>query len=298
MASRKPARSASGQTRTAESASRAGSGDARRSGGAATSGTAVQGSETGRPAAQDGTGQSTGRQNTSGRNAGRQNSGGRSSRAQNGRPQNGRDGQGGRGQGPGQDSRGGRGQRQGQDSRGGQSGQPGRATATQARLGATVVSPAKAVPGYSAPLWVQLTALVLSVGGLGMSVYLTIAHYTSTSILACSNKGYIDCAKVTTSAQSIVFGVFPVAVLGLAFYVFMVAINTPWAWRWQHPLIPWVRTAGIITGIGFVLYLIYAEVIEIGNICLLCTIVHIITFLLFVLLMSVAPFFKTQANTR
>jgi uncharacterized membrane protein len=282
MASRKPARTGSGQTRT-ESASPAGSGNARRGGAAGTSGTAVQGGKTGRSATQGTTRQNTARQN---------------SRPQGGRGQGGR-GQGGRGQGGrGQGGRGQGGRGQGPDGRGSQAGQLGRATATQARLGGTVVSPAKAVPAYSAPLWVQLAALVLSVGGLGMSIYLTIAHYTTTAILACSNKGYIDCAKVTTSAQSIVFGVFPVAVLGLAFYVFMVAINTPWAWRWQHPLIPWVRTGGIITGIGFVLYLVYAEVIEIGNICLLCTIVHIITFLLFVLLISVAPFFKTQADTR
>jgi uncharacterized membrane protein len=145
-----------------------------------------------------------------------------------------------------------------------------------------------AVPRFRAPQWLQWATLVLSVAGLGMSIYLTIAHYTSTSVLACSDKGYINCAKVTTSAESVVFGVFPVAVLGLAFYVFMVAINTPWAWRSQWAPIWVARTAGIITGIGFVLYLIYAEVIEIGNICLLCTIVHIITFLLFVLLISVA----------
>jgi uncharacterized membrane protein len=31
------------------------------------------------------------------------------------------------------------------------------------------------------------------------------------------------------------------------------------------------RLGGIITGIGFVLYLLYAELIEIGNICLWCT---------------------------
>jgi len=140
------------------------------------------------------------------------------------------------------------------------------------------------------PLWFQLTTLVLSVGGLGVSIYLTIAHYTSATILACSNTGVVNCEKVTTSAESVVFGIFPVAVLGLAFYVFMVAINTPWAWRYSQPWMTWLRTAGGIAGIGFVLYLIYAEIIEIGNICLWCTSVHVITFLLFVLLMSVAPF--------
>jgi uncharacterized membrane protein len=168
----------------------------------------------------------------------------------------------------------------------------GRANVTPARGrgGALAAgSPAdKAEIPFSAPTWLQWTSLVLSLAGLGMSIYMTIAHYTSTNILVCSNKGYIDCAKVTTSPESMVFNVFPVAVLGLAFYVFMTAINTPWAWRSGIAAIWWARLAGIITGIGFVLYLIYAEVIQIGNLCLDCTTVHVITFLLFVVLIFAA----------
>jgi uncharacterized membrane protein len=238
MASRKPARAASGQTKTADSAARSQTTKAK-------------------------TGQArTGQAKTGQVKTGQARTG-----------QNGRAGQGGRGQ----DNRG----------RNGAGAAQGRTTATQAKAAAATAAP----PPSTAPrLWFQITALVLSLAGLGMSIYLTIAHYTSTSILTCPDKGYINCAKVTTSPQSMLFGIFPVAVLGLAFYVFMVAINTPWAWRWQHPLIPWVRTIGIITGICFALYLIYAEVIEIGNLCLLCTSVHVITFLLFLLLMSVSPF--------
>jgi uncharacterized membrane protein len=132
-----------------------------------------------------------------------------------------------------------------------------------------------------APLWLQISTLVLSLGGLGDSIYLTIAHYTSSNILACSDKGVINCAKVTTSPESIVFGIFPVAVLGLAFFVFMVAINTPWAWRARLPVIRWARLGSVIVGIVFVLYLVYTEVITLGNICLFCTYAHVITLLLF-----------------
>ncbi len=131
------------------------------------------------------------------------------------------------------------------------------------------------------PLWLQISTLVLSLGGLGVSIYLTIAHYTSSNILACSTKGIINCAKVTTSPESIVFGIFPVAVLGLAFFVFMVAVNTPWAWRARLPVIRWARLASVIVGIVFVLYLVYTEVITLGNLCEWCTSVHVITLLLF-----------------
>lgn len=201
----------------------------------------------------------------------------------------------------GQNSRGQNGRAQAsrvQNGRAGQ-GRPG-VTQTQGRGGAPAAgsSASKADIPFSAPVWLQWTSLVLSLAGLGMSVYMTIAHYTSTNILVCSNKGYIDCAKVTTSPESMVFSVFPVAVLGLAFYVFMTAINTPWAWRSGIAAIWWARLIGIITGIGFVLYLIYAEVIQIGNLCLDCTTVHIITFLLFVVLVYAATMRPTPDTTR
>ena len=176
----------------------------------------------------------------------------------------------------------------------------GRPGATQGRGGAPAAesSVSKAEIPFSAPAWLQWTSLALSLAGLGMSIYMTIAHYTSTNILVCSNKGYIDCAKVTTSPESMVFNVFPVAVLGLAFYVFMTAVNTPWAWRSGIAAIWWARLAGIVTGIGFVLYLIYAEVIQIGNLCLDCTTVHIITFLLFVVLVFAATMRPTSEAAR
>jgi uncharacterized membrane protein len=180
----------------------------------------------------------------------------------------------------------------GQDNRaaGGRPG-PGRPAGPQGRAAAGLAdSPAvKTEDGrFRVPAWAQWTSLVLSLAGLGVSIYLTIAHYTSTSILACSSKGYVDCAKVTTSSQSMVFGVLPVAVLGLAFYVFMVAVNSPWGWRMRIPLVWWARLGSVVVGMGFVLYLLYAEIIQIGNICLWCTSVHAITFLLFVLLVFIA----------
>jgi uncharacterized membrane protein len=129
-----------------------------------------------------------------------------------------------------------------------------------------------------------LATLILSLYGLGASIYLTIAHYDTHISLICSDKGLINCQEVTTSPESIVFGIFPVAVLGLAFYVFMVAVNSPWGWRLSWPSVGWLRLGSVIAGMGFVLYLIYAEVDEIHAICLWCTSVHVATFLIFALL--------------
>jgi uncharacterized membrane protein len=214
--------------------------------------------------------------------------GGPGARGPGGRGQDPR-GQGGRGQG-------GRGQGgRGPDTRG----RNGRPASAPARSGARAAEPlaAGSAARPSAPRWFQLTTLILSLGGLGVSIYLTVVHYTSLSNLACSASGAINCEKVITSPESMVFGVFPVAVLGLAFYVFMVAISTPWAWRSRLPAIGWARLGGVVTGMGFVLYLLYAEIVQIGNICLWCTSVHVITFLLFVLLVFQATF-GTGATAR
>ena len=157
------------------------------------------------------------------------------------------------------------------------------------------------------PRWLPLAAGLLSLIGFGLSVYLTITHLHPAA-LVCSNKGLVNCTAVTTSAESKVFGIFPVAELGLAFYVFMVAINTPWAWRTQRVFrlgpvsignqeIRWIRLASVVVGIGFVLYLLYAELVQIGNICLFCTGVHITTFLLFVLILFDSVFRQAPPNT-
>jgi uncharacterized membrane protein len=135
-----------------------------------------------------------------------------------------------------------------------------------------------------------LATLILSLYGLGASIYLTLAHYDTHVSLICSDKGLINCEEVTTSPESIVFGIFPVAVLGLTFYVFMVAVNSPWGWRLSWPAVRWLRLGSVIAGMCFVLYLIYAEVDEIHAICLWCTSVHVATFLIFALLIFYSAF--------
>jgi uncharacterized membrane protein len=155
-----------------------------------------------------------------------------------------------------------------------------------------------------------VTTWVLSMIGLGVSIYLTITHYDTSVVIACSDKGLVNCEKVTTSAQSMVFNIFPVAVLGLAFYMFLFLINSPLGWmfdpsriswlRWtrlDRRSISWLRLGSVVVGMGFVIYLVYAELIQIGNICLFCTSVHVVTFLIFVLLVYDATSWSSSAAT-
>jgi len=149
------------------------------------------------------------------------------------------------------------------------------------------------------PPWLQWTTWVLSLAGLGVSVYLTIVHYNTAVTLACPATSSINCEKVVTSPQSVVFGI-PVAVLGLAFYVFLAAANSPRVWRMAWPPIRWARLGSMVVGIVFVLYLIYTELFTIRAICLWCTSVHVITFVLFVLIVfsAAAGYGTAKALTR
>jgi len=136
------------------------------------------------------------------------------------------------------------------------------------------------VANIRVPRWAWPTTLTLAVLGLADSAYLTYVHFTTVQNLSCLANSIIDCAAVTTSPESEIFGHIPVSVTGLAFYVVVVALMTPWAWR--APRLRWPRVAVMVVGMGMVFYLLYAELVEIGKICEYCTGVHIITFLLLV----------------
>jgi uncharacterized membrane protein len=77
----------------------------------------------------------------------------------------------------------------------------------------------------------------------------------------------------------------------------MAAINSPLGWRWNRREVKWLRLGSVIIGMGFVLYLIYAELIQIGNICLWCTSVHVATFLIFALLVYEATSWTSKTAT-
>lgn len=131
----------------------------------------------------------------------------------------------------------------------------------------------------------NIALLVCSVAGLGVSIYLTLAHYAKSVNLVCSNTGAINCEKVTTSPQSMVFGI-PVAVLGLLFFVPMLVLSLPVIYQRVDKRIAVLRLAFSVVGMGFVLYLVYAELFIIHAICIWCSSVHVLTFIVFCLVVS------------
>ena len=77
--------------------------------------------------------------------------------------------------------------------------------------------------------------------------------------------------------------------LGLVFFVPMIALCLPVAWRSADRRIHLARLVLSITGVGMILYLIIAELFIIKAICLWCSSVHLITFILFVIIVTASP---------
>lgn len=117
---------------------------------------------------------------------------------------------------------------------------------------------------------------------------MTVAHYTEAAILACSGSGELSCTLVTTSLESRFLGI-PVALMGLGFFVVMSVLTWPPLWRRDERWLAVARSLLAVAGVLFVLWLIAAEVLIIGHICLWCTGVHVVAISLLLVITRATP---------
>ena len=132
--------------------------------------------------------------------------------------------------------------------------------------------------------WAPIALLALAVIGIGVSVYLTAVHYQSAP-LVCSSTGLIDCARVLSSAYSVVPGTqIPITIPGMGWFVIAGALAALAAFRGQErrdlrlATLAWA-SLGMLT----VFYLVYTELVSLHTICIWCTSVHIIIFVMFLI---------------
>lgn len=107
----------------------------------------------------------------------------------------------------------------------------------------------------------RITMLVVSVIGLGVASYLTIAHYTHSQV-QCLDTG---CETVQHSRWSMLLGV-PVALLGVVGYLIMIGSLLVR----QSEMSRLVSVGNAIVGFGFSCYLTYRELFSIHAICPWC----------------------------
>lgn len=133
--------------------------------------------------------------------------------------------------------------------------------------------------------------LVMAVAGIAIAAYLTTVHYAKIP-LVCSTGGAINCAAVTSSRFSVVPGTqLPITIPGMLWFVVSGALavvalaaarrgqEEPERLRLAHML--W-GAAGLL----FVLYLVYAEIVQLHQFCEWCTAIHLLTLFTFLIALA------------
>jgi uncharacterized membrane protein len=117
--------------------------------------------------------------------------------------------------------------------------------------------------------WLDLAIPILSIIGLGVSIYLTYVEVTHTHAL-CGPVG--DCNAVQSSPYAKLFGLIPIGLVGALGYI---AILVTWSWRRMRSD-PFSKIAGPIMfgmalfGTLFSVYLTYLELFVIHAVCIWC----------------------------
>ena len=124
----------------------------------------------------------------------------------------------------------------------------------------------------------QAAAVLVSVAGVCISVYLTLLHYAGV-VPACPASGAINCEAVLSSSYAVIAGTqVPTSVLGIAWFAVSAVL---WATGRRWPVYAWMAV-----GLTFVLSLVYVEIVLLGAICLWCTAAHILVLALFVMALT------------
>lgn len=114
----------------------------------------------------------------------------------------------------------------------------------------------------------QLSALLASVAGVAVSIYLTVLHYTGV-VPGCPVTGPINCEAVLTSSYAVIAGTgLPTSAAGIVWFAISALI-------WTRPFGA-VHLAWSGLGLVTVLYLVFVEIVRLGAICLWCTGAHVL----------------------
>jgi len=119
----------------------------------------------------------------------------------------------------------------------------------------------------------QKLAVVASVAGLAISIYLTVVHY-STIPLACPANAVVNCEQVLSSRYAVIGDSgLPTSAAGIAWFLVSAALALL---RRRRALLAW-SSIGLLT----VLVLVYIEIVKLGAVCIWCTAAHAMVLLIF-----------------
>ncbi len=135
--------------------------------------------------------------------------------------------------------------------------------------------------------WLLPIILTLSVVGLIDAGYLTWEHYQTANIIPCYYNPrlpafFSDCGKVLNSAYSVLFGVIPLALIGLIHYGILTAVILLAIITGKKFFRYWTMLETTIGALAS-LYFVYLMVIVIKSFCQFCGLSALISFILFII---------------
>ena len=120
-----------------------------------------------------------------------------------------------------------------------------------------------------------MLAVLASVAGLAISVYLTVVHF-STIPLACPANAVVNCEQVLSSRYAVIGGsAVPTSVAGIVWFAISAGLALL---RRRHALLAWA-SIGLVTA----LFLVYVEIVQLGAVCIWCTAAHAMVLLIFLI---------------
>jgi uncharacterized membrane protein len=132
----------------------------------------------------------------------------------------------------------------------------------------------------------QLLALAASVAGLGVSIYLTVVHYSSIP-LACPATAQINCLEVLSSAYAVLWiSTIPTSAAGIVWFA-VSALLAACRLAGREQLAS-VQLGWSALGLLIVLVLVYMEIVLLGAICVWCTTAHLLVLLIFLISLTSA----------
>jgi len=121
-------------------------------------------------------------------------------------------------------------------------------------------------------------ALLASVAGLAISVYLTVVHL-STIPLACPANAVVNCEQVLTSRYAVIAGsALPTSAAGIVWFTLSGGLAL---FRRRRALLAWA-SIGLVTA----LFLVYVEIVQLGAVCIWCTAAHAMVLLIFLVALT------------
>ncbi|HLI87907.1 MAG TPA: vitamin K epoxide reductase family protein [Ktedonobacteraceae bacterium] len=130
----------------------------------------------------------------------------------------------------------------------------------------------------------QIALFILSILGACIAIYLTSVHYENVP-LVCSSSGIVDCARVLSSAFSVIPGTsVPITIPGLFWAIVSAALAfANWRlWPERRSLLV-AAFAWSLLGLLTVFYLVYVELVRLHTICAWCTAMHVVILAIFLI---------------